>query len=518
MAIIFTNTDRRVIPNWKSFTKTAQLGELNSYNTENKSSLFSVASYIQDWKLNKTVPFAADLLSAAVSNDQITSQEVKDAAKFILENKNESTNTQRALASVIIKLEKGKAEQKMDEFNDDTELNDENLFECMLSIEQIYQKINGLKLRIIEYPSNPILYVELSRNYISIGQIEQAVLAINKALFLGKNNRFILRSAARLFIHLKDKEQALYVLKKSELIKNDPWLMASEISISSMLKRNSNNIKKGLAMLESGNFSFASLSELASSIGTVEYINGSFKKSKKLFHTSLIEPNDNSLAQAEWAASKSVIQDVDLLTIHTHAKNSFSESSVLSSYNRKEYAESIRFASNWIEDMPFAMRPVLFASSLSTTYLKNYELSEKILKIGLRANPVDAQLINNIAYACALNNEINKAEGYLAQINSNFVIDKTTEICLLATKGLVDFRKGLHDSGRQLYQRAIEKTNDYKDSPNLKWTAILNYAREELQVNPAARKQIESLISPINDNSLNEDTKVLKNDVMLLIE
>ncbi|MDD4970476.1 MAG: hypothetical protein PHT07_13710 [Paludibacter sp.] len=511
MAIIFTNTDRRVVPNWKSFTKTARLGELISNRIENKVSLFSIDSYIHDWELNKSVPFAADLLSAAVSNDQITLRKVKDAAKFILENKNDSTNTQKALASAILVSEKKKYEQKEDEFND------ENVFNC-ISVDAIYKKIHGFKLKISDYPSNPILYVELSRCYISIGQIEQAVSAINKALFLGKNNRFIIRSAARLHLHLNDKEKALYVLKKNELIKNDPWLLASEISISSMLDKNSGNIKRGLTILDSGNYSFASMSELASSIGTVEYINGSFKKSRKLFHTSLIDPNDNSLAQAEWAASNSLIQDVDLLTIHSLTNNSFYESCALSSFNRRKYDDSIQFACDWIEDMPFAKRPVLFAANLSTIHLKNYELSEKILKIGLQANPQNAEMINNIAYACALNNDIEKAEHYLSQIKSDLVTDHTTEICLLATRGLVDFRKGLYDSGRELYLSAIEKTNDYKDSPNLKWTAILNYAREELQVNPTARKQIESLISPIKDNSLDEDTKVLKNDVMLLIE
>ena len=512
MAIIFTNTDRRVVPNWKSFSKTARLGELNSIHKENKVSLFSIGDYIGDWNLNKSVPFAADLLSAAVSNNQITSQEVKEAARFILANKNDSTNSQRSLASTILKSEKENLDQKMDEFND------ENLFDCMLSIDAIYKKIAGLKHKIIDYPFNPILYVELSRYYISIGQIEQAISAINKALFLGKNNRFILRSAARLHLHLRDKERALQILKKNDLIKNDPWLLASEISISSMLKRNSGNIKRGLDILDSGNFSYASISELASSIGTVEYINGSNKKSKKLFHKSLIDPNDNSLAQAEWAASKSLIQDSDLRNIHSLPKNSFYESCALSSFNRKEYTDSIRFASDWIEDMPFAKRPILFASSISTTHLKNYELSEKILKIGLQANPQDAQLINNIAYACALNNEIKKAEDYLAQIKSNFVIDKTTEICLLATKGLVNFRKGFHDSGRKLYQSAIEKTIEYKDSPILKYTAVLNYAREELRVNPKAKEKIDRVISQIKDNSIDEDTKALKNDVKMLIE
>ncbi len=510
MAIIFTNADRRVIPNWKSFSKTARLGELNSSQPEKRVDLVSINDYIGDWNMNRSVPFAADLLSAAVSNGQMNCQEVKEAATFILAHKEDCTNSQKALASAILNSVKEKVEQKMDEINDD------NLFDC-ISIDAIHKKIATLKHKIIDYPYNPILYVELSRCYISIGQVDQSVLAIHKALYLGKNNRFIIRSAARLHLHLQDKEQALHVLKKNELIKNDPWLMASEISISSMLDRNSNNIKRGLTLLESGNYSSASISELASSIGTIEYFNGSTKKSKKLFHTSLIDPNDNSLAQAEWAASKSLLQDVDLLNIHTLPMNRFYESCALSSFNRKEFVDSIRFASDWIEDMPFAKRPVLFASSISTTHLKEYELSEKILNIGLQANPMDPELINNIAYACAMNNEIEKAEGYLAQIKSNIVNEGEIDVCLLATRGLVDFRKGLYDSGRELYLSAIKKSLEFKDSPNLNRTAFLNYAREELRIDPSTKKQLTPFIDQIKDNMIDEDTKALKNDVMALM-
>ena len=511
MAIIFTNTDRRVVQNWKSFTKTARLGELNSYHSIINKSSYKIEEYILDWKKNKSIPFADDLLSAAISNNKIAYQDVKDAANFILNKMAETTFSQQSLAKAILNSHEVNDEQLIDD------IDEENLFESILTIDEVHVKISKLKLRIIEYPYNPILYVEIARFYISIGQAEHAIRAIRKALFLGKNNRFVLRSAARLYLHLKDKEQAVFILRNSELTKNDPWLMASEISISSMLSKSSNNIKRGLIIVDSNNYTHASISELASSIATLEYINGSNKKSKKLFHKSLIEPNDNSLAQAEWAASKFLIDDSDLMSIHNLPKNSFYESCAISSFNRKEFNNSIRFASEWIEDMPFAKRPILFASSISTTHLKKYELSERILKIGLQANPNDVQIINNIAYACALNNDIKKADNYLSLIRSNFSVDKTSEICLLATKGLINFRKGEFQLGRELYNKAIEKTRDFRDTPILYWTAFLNYAREELRVNPKARERINTYLQKINDNVIDEDTKALKSDVIKLL-
>lgn len=126
-------------------------------------------------------------------------------------------------------------------------------------------------------------------------------------------------------------------------------------------------------------------------------------------------------------------------------------------------------------------------------------------------------MINNIAYACALNDDIDKAEKYLTQIK-NSEMDDSTEICLLATKGLIDFRKGLYNTGRELYLSAIKKSQEYKYSPILKYTAFLNYAREELRVNPEAKNHIGPEVSDIKDSDIDEHTRVLKNDVMMLIE
>ena len=65
----------------------------------------------------------------------------------------------------------------------------------------------------------------------------------------------------------------------------------------------------------------------------------------------MIEPNDNSLAQAEWAASKSLIQDSDLLNIHSLPKNSFYESCALSSFNRKEFNNSVKTIKNVVKGL-----------------------------------------------------------------------------------------------------------------------------------------------------------------------
>ena len=48
---------------------------------------------------------------------------------------------------------------------------------------------------------NPIVWVELARLYIMHDQVEKAERALLTALHLAPDNRFVLRSATRFFIH-----------------------------------------------------------------------------------------------------------------------------------------------------------------------------------------------------------------------------------------------------------------------------------------------------------------------------
>ena len=78
MAVRIEKEERRVIPNWRSFKTTAYLGELDSVKqVENDNTNLSIDSYILDFNNNKTVTYAADLLSASVVNGFEERPEVK---------------------------------------------------------------------------------------------------------------------------------------------------------------------------------------------------------------------------------------------------------------------------------------------------------------------------------------------------------------------------------------------------------------------------------------------------------
>ena len=142
--------------------------------------------------------------------------------------------------------------------------------------------------------------------YTIIGQEEKAKRAIKNALFLAPENRFVLRSMARFFVHLGEEGIAFAhdTIKRSQITKHDPWIIATEISLATLRQRSSTLAKSGLQLVESGLFHPFNISELASSLATLELKNGKIKNSKKLFINSLTSPNDNSLAQAEWASQE----------------------------------------------------------------------------------------------------------------------------------------------------------------------------------------------------------------------
>ena len=95
MAAIIEEKERRVIPNWRSFGTTASLGELNANSIKNiEFPCLSIDSYICDFKNNHSVPYAADLLSAALVNGFSDNRNVEGAAQFLLKHKSEITASQ----------------------------------------------------------------------------------------------------------------------------------------------------------------------------------------------------------------------------------------------------------------------------------------------------------------------------------------------------------------------------------------------------------------------------------------
>ena len=509
MAFVISEIERRVIPNWRNFGETCYMGELGFHNTSpTHIKPYSIDEYIESWIDNKNILFASDLIGAAISNDQIKKDEIIGAADFIIKNKDKANNIQIDLANSIL----SNAEQVQDK------VPSESLLDKLSSREELWPKVAFMKLRISKYPYNPILYVETARYYILLGQPEKAKQMMAIALHLAPNNRYVARCAARMWLHLNDIERAHDVLIHNEMLKNDSWLLASEISINMLRGRSSRFIKVAKAMLNSGNYSPFSVTELASTLGTLEYIEGSNKKSRDFFNQSLLKPNDNSLAQAEWAVSKRIpltIKGKDAIEV----KRNY-EAMCRYKYQHDLFADALEDAVDWLCDMPFSFEAALAGSNTAYIHLKKYDVAEKILNIGLNAHPNTPTLLNNLAYTLALDGKLDEADAKIEQVErvGKNVIDDEINVCLTATKGLIAFKRKNVDLGRTLYHSAINMARDLNDQ-ELLWNAVLNYLREEfIATGEQPTEEVVNKVKGIQANSDQKYISALKEEVLALWE
>lgn len=513
MANLFSTEDRRVVPNWRSFGKTTVLRELDSFQLEREKKIepLSIEEYIIDWKLNGGVVFASDLLSAAIVNNRTDNPSVNAAAHYILSNKDQASYSQLSLANRIIKPLEDKELLLRPQ-----QSNIENILSS-INPKPIHEKINILKNSIRKNPLNSISYVEIARYYSILGQEEKAIHSINIALIISPDNRFILRSATRLYTHFATTQNDYLLrihrlLNKNPITKYDPWLLSAEITVATILKKNSQLIKKGLEMISSKNIDPFAFTELASSIATVELLNGSSRKSKMLFEKALIKPNDNTLAQIEWASIKD--NRIESNPEYFLIQNNF-EAMAIDTFHNQKFELALEYAAKWFWDMPFSKRPIIFASNLASTILGDHDKSIMFLKAGEISHPNDPLILNNLAYAYAQRNNTNEALAALGRITNYDQIENSTKLCIGATRGLIMFRSGKENEGRRLYIEAIEKTKQ-TNSNELNSIAILNYAREEIIAKYAYIEPIMDMVYKIPEKSSFIEVDILRKQVIEL--
>ncbi|MBO9732400.1 MAG: hypothetical protein J7623_27410 [Chitinophaga sp.] len=518
MALKFDIKQRRVIPNWRDFKRTMRLGELsNSVSTQRPD--ISVLRPINDWQQNRNIGTAADLVNSAFISGKTEFPELNEAISYIIGNKDQSSRSLFELATSI--SEGTRQTPKNDNINQskliDLEVEDFDDFKIHLENNTIYKIINKTKNKITTQPYNSILWVELARLYSFLGNESKAEKAMTVALGLSPNNRFVLRSATRMFIHFDNLDKALYYLRKSDATRFDPWLISAHIATSSLMKRFSPLIKNGISIINSKKFSEYDLTELASSIGTLELSEGRLKKSRELLELSLKSPNDNSLAQLEWLARIEKKIQFNLHDFRGRVSNTF-EAFTLENFQGENWKESLGNSIKWFLDIPYSKRPVLFGSFVASVFLKDYDTAVLLCESGLNANPLDPSILNNLVYALASQNNIEKATYYSEMFNKvklNQYPD-SEKIMQLATLGLVHFRSNNIPMGKSLYEQAIEKARIIKDD-YLRDLAIVNYTKELILINDSEKDTFVQMSDNISESG-RKDLVFFKNEIKDLIK
>jgi tetratricopeptide (TPR) repeat protein len=332
---------------------------------------------------------------------------------------------------------------------------------------------------------------------------------------LSPNNRFILRSATRFFIHTEQFEKAIFYLRKSESIKKDPWLISAHIATSSIIGRFSPFIKDGMNIINSMNYSNFEITELASSLGTLEFKDGSFKKARLLFDKSMKAPNDNSLAQLEWISKEDYRFSSDPF-LHQGVINPF-EAYALDFYEKEKWEDAFYNCIKWFLDVPFSKRPVLLGSFIAGSFLKDRVSSILLCEVGLKANPYDPTLLNNIIYNLAISNKISELGNYVNQLrNFNLTyLPNETKVTIQATLGLVAFRTNDIENGIKLYELSIQNAEKINNS-YLKKLALLNYTRELVLFDQPQKVKYLDIIKSLSIENTAKDLLDIQREVIEL--
>jgi predicted Zn-dependent protease len=338
-----------------------------------------------------------------------------------------------------------------------------------------YHRIKFLKIKINNDPRNAIARMDLALEYTIMGHYEKAYKNILMALALNNQNRFILRSSVRFFIHFGKSDYANYILKNSAATLLDPWLLAAEIACASFLNKPSKYYKAGVSFLESGKYPDYHNSELAAALGAHEFYFGSYKKAKKFFKIARKNPTENALAQIVWTYDKwgerdYSIEGMDSFRLH--------EALARDNFIKGEWNNSLSETIKWFNDQPFSKSPAQFGSYVASGLLEDYKNAIKICELSLEPNPDDFTLLNNIAFSHASLNEPLPAETYLRKINMNG-LNVNQRVVYNATKGLIEFRKNNITDGQYFYKKAIDLAQMNKLF-NLQILASIYLFREQL--------------------------------------
>lgn len=441
-----------LIPKWLSFKKSYGREFASLRKGDRQLDSKTEASFKEDYKnfkINPDLTKACDLLhcSVVLNNADIA----KEAAEF-LAKQNNLTGSTRSLVTMIL----GNS-------NNDTNA---------LSIEE---KISHVRTTLKKQTRNPLLWIELGRLHTIKGQTEKAERCIVTAVALAPVNRFIVRAAARFFIHMDAPDAAYFISNRAYESTRDPWLHATLINCAILAGK---KLPKpiGIELTNIPPDSLFHYSELIASIAVSQLRFGSERRAKKLFRLAWSSPSEAVIAHAEW-----VIR-THFPTLVQEIKIDFSQSAEASSwhnYFNLDLTSALEYAREWSLEEPYSTHPFASGSCFACIGSK-YALGAGIAKEGLIANPDDLSLKNNLAYALLKQNDIEGAHGVLAPTLK--YITEAENVFLLATSGLLFYKTGNINIGRELYLKSCEISRR-KGNRTVAALALLHMAEAEKEAN-----------------------------------
>jgi tetratricopeptide (TPR) repeat protein len=475
-----------VIPRWRPFRAALRTGEFTPTRIPIPIAIPADAlKRVKDqWHRNRTLSFAADVISSAIALGEPSLAE--EEAGFLLASGGNVPEPAKSLARRVLGLpEPIQAVPDPDP----------------ISEESVRGAIRGLRRNLHEDPGNVFWWTDLSFFYSVAGVGHKATSAMEMALRLAPFDRYVLRSAARLFVHAGDIQRAHALIRNNERTSYDPWLLAAEIAIAGSYGRPPKFAITARRTLGSG-LRWLHVSELASALGTLElHASTSSRLGRKFIDQSLMEPTENAVAQAAWNS-----RNFGGMLINGSILRTSSEAKTWDTYRAGNWRRALGAAEAWLIDQPFSSRPALIASYLASVGTEDYDKAARLARNGLRANPGNQMLLNNLAYALAEKGELTEAGRVLNVVDADHLNSREVGI-VTATRGLIAYREGNAPGGRALYLTAIDRLKESEPARSL--IAQLYLAIEE------TRARVPGAVAATRD-AFEATAKIDSPDVILL--
>jgi tetratricopeptide (TPR) repeat protein len=418
---------RQVVPRWPAFRDALRLGELATPKKDGPA--IGIAPELRDrleeWRTSPSIVTAAEAIETAIVEG--LDYEAIEAATSILSPESTATPLVRTQATLLL----------------------ERTGKLDLADAANVQIITTARHLTRERARDPFAWADLARGFATIRKDVAARRAMLVALQLAPHNRYVLRSAARLLLHLGDPEEAHDLIKRNGASRVDPWLMAAEIALSHLADKNPTFLKAGLKVIDSNQTYPRHLSELASAIGTIQLLDGN-RKARQLLNKSLIDPTGNAVAQAEWATPRlggNIVRPESIARVFDK-----SEALVFDAYWKKDFEGVVEACENWHDEEPFSSRPFYFGSTAANVS-EQYDRAIELAKRGLQLAPRASLLINNLAFALISLRRYDDAAVLISSRLPSLV--ETDSAPMTATAGLLALQLGHHERGIQLYRKAI---------------------------------------------------------------
>lgn len=437
--------ERQVIPRWRDAATAVQLGEANSLKRVDPQQAARVRAQAdvrlldlqQAFTARPTIGRAAELTGAATLLRRV--EAAQDAAAYLLRHASDTTESVLRGARGILGLPPldGRAMELIPP--------DESASAAMT------REVRRLRADLRAFDRNPLAHLDLARMYASLGVSQKAERHLHVALGLAPQHRLVLRAAVRYYVHVQAPDEAVHLLRRQARTTQDPWLMAAEISAAMVAGLVPRSVKRARDVLERREFHPQHTSEVAAALGTLELQDAKAKKVRRLLQQALEQPTENALAQVQWAAPQ---VRLELTGAQWKDVPHNFEAVGWASFQARQYHEARSAYLAWLRDEPFSASPALLAGYLSHLLDPTASRAIELTRLALAASPDDDLLLNNMAFYLAEDGQLKLAEQYLARARL-FAPETELGLTLRATQGLIAFRQGDHQRGRDLYEQAI---------------------------------------------------------------